>query len=250
LRWITLPSLLIVHDENSFIKPLLHYLGMLDGWEFTDFKFNNKTVEAIKNLDQSEIHFLVFSKMVNKKTLSELKFIRENNPLIKILYIGEQLKHRDFALLHEAGVNFCLVGENVCINLINSLEHLWENHWKRIPDVLLYKSRQELHPRAKKVLNFIENKSLKYLNISNISSFVGISESYLRAEFRKYFGMSFRVFKQKLLSYYEEKLLFEESLKPINIYEILKYKNLSGFSRSFKKRHGISCRKYFDTFDS
>ena len=67
-----------------------------------------------------------------------------------------------------------------------------------------------------------------------------MSESYFRKEFKKYFNLSFREFKARLMNHYESMLLFEKHLKPYHVSEILNYKNISSFSRSFKIRNGSS----------
>ena len=55
---------------------------------------------------------------------------------------------------------------------------------------------------------------------------------------------SFRKFMQRVINYYEDIIFKKVNLSAKNISKILGYSELSSFSRSFKKRKGISPTKY------
>lgn len=240
-----MPRILIIYNSYEQIVNLNFFLQNLENWQINYFYSNEEYSQNFHGyFKDNEIHFLLFSKILNQRSFMELKTFRNNYPLLQILYFGPELKHREFAKLYDIGINFCVIGENRHANIIVSLEHLWANHWRRIPSYILNKERSCLSARAKKILEFIENKPISYMNISSLSSFLQISESHFRYEFKNQLGINFRNFKKQLITYYEEKLLIEEGLKPSLVFEVLDYNNISGFSRSFKRRHGISWRNF------
>jgi len=120
------------------------------------------------------------------------------------------------------------------------LKKLFAERWKKIPEGLFKYDYDILPSRAKRILRFIENTPIKLFNTEHIAKHLRMSQSHFRKEFKNYFGINFRQFKQILLGHYEDILLFERNLKPRNVYQVLDYKNLSAFSRSFKTRHGKS----------
>lgn len=240
-----MPKLLFVSDFNEIRNEIRKLSGDLSHWHIQSVttRIDINRIEEIF-LQDGELHFLIFSKSLNPDTLHELQLIKKKMPLLQVLFYSPSLNNRQFARLYEAGITCCIIGENRLENLIQLLEELWERHWKRIPDSILRTNRSDLSARAKKILEYIENKPLRDFNINAIAHYLELSESHFRAEFKNTVGMSFREFKQKLFFHYESVLLFRNKLKPIEIFTTLDYKNLSAFSRSFKARHGLSWRKF------
>ncbi len=234
-------SLLIIHNSNNLSQEQEEVLDRLAEWNlfFVDgYEFSIDTIS--KKIRNEEIHFLLYSRDLDMNSSVKLSRIHKIFPLLTIIYYHSQLKSGEFADLYQAGIDYCIIGDARQVHLVKTLSKLWADHWKRVPRSLLHYASEEMPPRAKQILKYIENKSIRHLNTTAISDALHISESHFRSEFKKYFNHSFREFKQLLFSHYESVLLFEKEIKPKAVFEILDYKNLSAFSRSFKMRHGHS----------
>ena len=234
-------NLLVVHNSfSAFHKDseLFHYLAEWD-IHFLD----NSTLSHIEIksfIRDKEINFILISCEWDEKNLGLVEKLRTTYPLLTIIYYYSYLKNGEFAELHDAGINFCVIGEDREQNLVITLNDLWKHHWRRIPEALKPRINNHNSVWAKKVLDYLEKKPIKNLNTIDVSLHFETSDFNFRNEFKKVFSQSFRSYKQKLLEHYENVLLFEKKLKPINVYESLNYRNLSAFSRSFKARHGQS----------
>jgi len=196
--------------------------------------------ELEQRIIKHESHFLLFAVELNDDAFLQLSYIHHKFPLLNIIYYYSQLKNWEFAELYKAGINYCIIGDARQIHLIRTLNQLWDKHWRRIPSHLYENGLHPLPKRALSILNFIENQPIRYFNSIDLALHLSISESRFRSEFKRFFNVSFRDFKQALFSHYETVLLFEKNLKPKEIFGILDYKNISAFSRSFRSRHGES----------
>lgn len=234
-------SLLVLQNTHSLANEESDLLDQLARWEIHFLNDHQLSAGQITRLIKTnEILFLLFSREWQTESRALMAELRRAHPLMAIIYYYPQLRSGEFAELYNAGFEYCIVGDSRQINLIKTLNQLWETHWRRIPQQML-SQRDEYNPkRMKQILNFIEKKPIKMINAKNIAEALHISEGQFRAEFKKYFTRSFREFKQDLLRHYETILLFDKKLKPKDIFEDLDYKNISAFSRSFKSRHGRS----------
>lgn len=234
-------SLLIIHNSNNLNQEQDEILDQLSEWNLFFIDGNQFSIESItRKIRNEEIHFLLYSRDLDMGSSAKLSRIHKEFPLLTIIYYHSQLKSGEFADLYQAGIDYCIIGDARQVHLVKTLSKLWAEHWKRVPQSLLHLTHDEMPPRATQILKYIENKSIRQLNTSDLSDALHISESHFRSEFKKYFNHSFREFKQLLFSHYESVLLFEKEIKPKAVFEILDYKNLSAFSRSFKMRHGNS----------
>jgi len=236
-----LSNLLVIHNQQSSILGISDTLEQLPSWDIhylhLDTIDNASIHDKILNYT---IHFVIIVKEISNQTLNLAKSIRDQNPLISIIYYNSQIKDEEFAQLYLSGVNYCFVGDSRQLNLLKTLQKLWLNHWRRIPQDLLINTDILLSKRSKKTIELMETQAIKKLSSNQLSKCLNISESHFRLEFKNQFNQNFRNFKQQLLFHYESILLFEKKLKPREIFDILNYKNLSAFSRSFKSRHGRS----------
>ncbi len=234
-------NLLIIHSDSSLSWGEGKFLHQLEKWNFYYLNQLNPDISTVTSLlSQKDIHFLVYAQSLNSFSLVQLNKIRQHFPLVHIIFYNSQLKSEEFAELYIAGVDYCIIGDARQINLLNTLQKLWKTHWKRVPLSIFPDKTPALTDRGRKIIFHIETHPLSEINSNAIASSLNISESHFRAEFKKLFGISFRRFKQRLVAHYETKLLFEKHLKPREIFDVLNYKNISAFSRSFRLRHGIS----------
>ncbi len=234
-------NLLVVdNSETSFIEKE-EVLNQLQGWTISFSGNNHSSPEALIHfVAESDFYFVLYSQDLHESSLKQLSALRRTFPLVRIIFYNSQMKSEEFAHLYLAGVDYCVIGDARQFHLIKVLRELWQNHWKRIPLNIIPEKAFPLSSRDQMIINLIETHPVKNFTSNHIADYLNISESHFRAEFRKAFLMSFRNFKQKVLYHYESELLFQRNLKPKEIFDVLDYKNISAFSRSFKTRHGQS----------
>ena len=238
-----LPIALICDEGQGKAKGLEGNLSNLQGWDIISSSLRGLVPPFIDNdKNQCDLHFIIYSRKLDSDTCNELVSIRQQMPFTFIIYYYRCLLDQQFTLLAELAINSCIIGIHRRNYLKELLPHLWQKHWKRIPDSIYPTETSTLSARAKKVLMHIEDHALDQFNLQSLADHLHISQSHFRAEFRHSFGINFRDFKQRLLNYYESVLLLNNDYKPNLVYKLLNYSNLANLSRSFKKRHGKSWR--------
>ncbi|KAA3617211.1 MAG: AraC family transcriptional regulator [Calditrichaeota bacterium] len=234
-------ALIVYYEHQEELDDLSMVLRGQNGWDFQYFDSGQFSVNDITTqLIDEEINFLICTKVFSSKIVMDLCQLYERFPLLTIIYFNPVLKDGEFAELYKAGIKYCFVGEQRQNNLNIALKKLFAERWKKIPEELFDYDYELLPSRGKRILRYIENTPIKLFTTEHIAKYLRMSQSHFRKEFKSYFGVNFRQFKQTLLCHYEDILLFERNLKPRNVFQVLDYKNLSAFSRSFKTRHGKS----------
>ncbi len=234
-------ALVIYYESQEELNDLNSVLHGQNMWEFQYFDAKEYSAYDLeRHITEEEINFLVCTKDFSSVNVKELYQLYERFPLLTIIYFNPVLKDSEFAELYRAGIKYCFVGEQRQANLNKALRKLFAEHWKKIPENLFDYNYESLPSRAKRILRFIETNPLKHFTTDHMAKHLRLSQSHFRKEFKLYFGVNFRQFKQTLVGHYEDILLFDRNLKPGNIFQLFDYKNLSAFSRSFKTRHGKS----------
>lgn len=237
-------NLLVTHNGSSTESLRDETLYQLERWNIQYLDLRTHGPASIRShIQKNDIYFLLVIKDLSDGVLNDLSLLRKTFPLLSIIYYSSQTKDQEFAQLYLAGIDYCFIGDARQLNLVKTLQKLWKNHWRRIPQDLLINSDSFLSERVSRISQFLEQAPIQKLTSGELAKHLNISESHFRLEFKKYFHQNFREFKQKLLFHYESILLFEKKLKPREVFNILNYKNLSAFSRSFKTRHGSSWQK-------
>ncbi len=240
-----MPSLLVYYSSQEQLDDIQKVLRGVDGW---DIHYAQETATPFDQLNNwirhDEIQYLICTVNMNPELAERLRMLRYRHPMLTTIYYNEALRQNDFLDFAEAGVGKVFLGQERHIQLTDTLEEEARNHWRRIPSHFAGIDRQNLPPRAERILRFMERAPIRRITIEDIAENIRISPSHLRKEFKQYFKLNFREFKQQLLSHYETILLFEKKLKPGQIFELFDYKNLSAFSRSFKARHGVTWQKF------
>ena len=238
-----MPIALICDEGQGKTKGLERYFSGLQGWKVHNSLFRGLLPPFVDNdKNQYDLHFIIYSRELDSDNCKEIYEIRKQMPFAFIIYYYRCLLDKQFMLLTELEVNSCIIGIHRKNYLSELLPHLWQKHWKRIPDSIYPSEASTLSPRAKKILTHIEDHALDQFNLQTLSGSLHISQSHFRAEFRHNFGINFREFKQRLFNHYESVLLLNNDYKPNIVYKLLNYSNLANLSRSFKKRHGDSWR--------
>ena len=231
-----MPRLLFFSSSGSPDDDQL--FNFLPDW---DVIYVSSEIESFNHLSlllkDNEIHFIVFALPLSETNMDLILNLMQNFPLVPIIYYAASLHSKNFQLLQRMGIKHCVVGDGRQLLLIDTLQELWQKHWKRVPHHLLPVNKSDF---IKKVVEIIQNEPIRNLNIHFIAQKMGLSDDQIREMFKKQFGQNFRAFKQALLDHYETHLLFKKGLKPGKIYSALNYQNLSAFSRSFRIRHGSS----------
>jgi len=239
-----MPTALICYSQGENIRELINSLSSLDDWDIFPHNLHTNDVKNIAfEFRHIDLHYLIYTGQLNPESILDLRIILENNPWTHIIYYHPVLMNQQFRRLAEIGVNSCIIGVERKKYLKKTLENLWLKHWKRIPEGIYNGSKSLRTARAKKIISFLENKPITECTSLKIANHLKISQSYLRAEFKAYFGMNFREFKQKLFIHYESELLLEQNYKPSEVCKILNYKYIANYSRSYRMRHGNSWRR-------
>lgn len=238
-----MPIALICDEGQGKAKSLEHNLSNLHGWDIHSSSLRGLVPPFVDNdKKQYDLHFIIYSRKLDPDSCKELVMLRQQQPFTFIIYYYRCLLDQQFMMLTELAINSCIIGLYRKNYLRDLLPHLWQKHWKRIPDSIYPAETSTLSPRAKKILIHIEDHAFCQFNLQTLADYLNISESHFRAEFRHDFGINFREFKQRLLNHYESTLLLNNDYKPNVVYKLLNYSNLANLSRSFKKRHGDSWR--------
>ncbi len=234
-----MPALAVIYEHEEVLMDLNIVFRELSGWDFYHFDSLTGGLSDFKsNIKNYEISFIVVATPLKDAHTALLADIHAEFPYVKMLFYGQSLQNGTFERFEICAIQHCAVGQNRHDSLLRILRQLENQHWRKIPYDILGVKLKNLPPRAKRILRYIENMPIQKCTVEEISKVIRISQSHFRKEFRVYFGMNFRHFKQLLIGYYEDRLLFELNLRPGQIFELLNYKNLSAFSRSFHSRHG------------
>jgi AraC-like DNA-binding protein/CheY-like chemotaxis protein len=110
-------------------------------------------------------------------------------------------------------------------------------------DILFADARGGKSSSLKKVLSYINENLYMPLQLSEVASFVQVSESHLSSNFKRKMGLSFVTYVHQL-KIREAKHLLEQGDLVHKVSERLGYESPSYFSKVFKKQEGISPEQY------
>jgi AraC-like DNA-binding protein len=159
-------------------------------------------------------------------------------PQVYFIYYYHSLNINNFEYTNFTNFSFIVIGENRIILLSEIILNLTRSYWKKIPYEKFNISYENLSPRLKRVMNYIETHDLKRCGTAEIADYLNISQGYFSQEFKRETKKTFRGFMQKLLDHYELLIFDRLKLSAKATAKILGYSELSSFSRSFKKRKG------------
>ena len=189
-------------------------------------------------------HLFILISDLDHQILQKISSAQLHIPGLSIVFYNHSLNFIDFPDIFHASKVKMIIGENRKADFGNLLEQLKLNFWRKLPYQKLGIAFDSLSPRMKKAMHYIEFAPISDCNISNIAEYLSISSGYFSQEFKRETCKSFRSFMQKVIDYYENLIFSNANLPAKNISQILGYSELSSFSRSFKKRKGISPTKF------
>lgn len=165
-------------------------------------------------------------------------------PGLSSIFYNHSLNFVEFPFISSNSKVKMIIGDNRRSNLKELIKSLKNNFWRKIPYGKMGIEFDALSPRMKNVIQYIETAPISDCNINAISSYLNISAGYFSQEFKRETKKSFRAFMQGVIDYYENIIFSQVNLPAKSISRILGYSELSSFSRSFKKRKGISPTKF------
>ncbi len=199
------------------------------------------TLSEIEN-DFNFLFLLVHN--FHKLSLEKLSALQEIFPAVAIILYNDSLISDALTQIgHFNGVHL-LIGPDRSAFLQRTVRQIMDTHWRKIPLKTIGVQAETLSPRIRKAIRFIEEHRLNECTLVNLSAHLGISAGYFTQEFKRETGYSFRKFIQLTLHYYEDRVFPELNISAQNMAKILGYSELSSFSRSFKRRQGISPGKF------
>ena len=230
----------IVSEDSKIIEECSSIINEIGKIEIQIFPALVAT--AINNAAQNLL-FIVLTE-INEQNLSVLTKTQKMFPDVTIILYNRSLNLSNLNQLNHLSLFYLIVGEERLKILQQTVEKLKKNYWRTIPFEDFGIQFDRLSPRIQRALKFVETADIGECNISGIADYLNISPGYFSQEFKRETGQPFRSFMQKVLAYYEDLILTKANLPAQKISQMLGYSELSSFSRSFKKRKGISLTKY------
>ncbi len=201
-------------------------------------------LDALSEVENDFNFLFVLIHNFHKLSLEKLSALQEVFPAVAIILYNESLISDALTQIgHFNGVHL-LIGSDRSAFLQKTVRRIIETHWRKIPLKVIGVNAEALSPRIQKAIQYIEEHRLNECTLINISAYLGLSAGYFTQEFKRETGHSFRKFIQLVLHYYEDRVFPELNISAQNMAKVLGYSELSSFSRSFKRRQGISPGKF------
>lgn len=168
------------------------------------------------------------------------KYIEKFTPETQVIVYNRTLAVDDLGMINDFNDLKLIVGENRQKDLQTLIQTIINNYWRKIPYEELGIDWSAISPRMRQAMHYMETCDIRDLNSHSIAKYLNISPGYFSQAFKKETGQLFRDFREKLLTYYGEQVLSRYKLSAHKISRLLGYSELSSFSRSFKRRQGVS----------
>lgn len=173
-------------------------------------------------------------------SVNKIKEMNDTFPATAIILYNHSLFLGQLESLEDITDTHVVIGDERKFNLDKTLKHIINSHWRRLPLKEFNITESRLSPRIREAIAYVERNKLDVCTLPIIAQHVGLSAGYFSQEFKRETGYTFRGFIQRVLVYYEERVFVNLNLSAFKMAKLLGYSELSSFSRSFKKRRGIS----------
>lgn len=224
---------ILISDDQSVRDECAQIILELKGIEL--IKLNHP--DELK-LIENDYNFLFI--LINDFKHISLKQIKDNFPATAIILYNHSLFLGQMKGIENLSDIHVIIGENRLKNLNRTLAQIKNLYWRRLPMEKFGIDRPALSPRMQEAIRYVEENKLDACTLNKIAAHIGISAGYFSQEFKRETGYSFRAFIQRALVYYEEEVFVKLNLSAMKMAKLLGYSELSSFSRSFKKRRGVS----------
>jgi YesN/AraC family two-component response regulator len=201
-----------------------------------------KTVDELGSIESYANCLFILITDPHQKTMQRIKQLQI--PGVVVLLYNHTLALGSVKEMGELAEVKLIVGENRQHILYEVIQKLKRTYWRCIPLERFNIDITMLSPRIVSALKYIESVDMSDCTTNNIAAHLHINPCYFSQKFKRETGVSFRSFMQKVLNYYEDYIFSKGNLPATNISQLLGYSELSSFSRSFKKRKGVSPTKY------
>lgn len=212
--------------------------------------FDDIEVEYYANLDNFRVDkptltylFAIVSDFSHIRQ-PQFKLLKEYVPDLQLIIYNRNLALNGVGDIEITSGLQLVIGEDRRHNLQRQITEIKNNHWRNIPLEELGIDKEALSARMKQAIRFMETSEINKLQSRQIARHLGISPGYFSQAFHKETGRSFRSFRQSVMDYYEAIILSRFNLSAHHVSRLLGYSELSSFSRSFKRRQGLSPTQY------
>jgi len=231
---------IIVSKDQNVREECKRLLEPLQGVQLS---FADDLYSLVKIENDYNFLFLLIHNF-HQLSLEKLIKLQEQFPAVAIILYNDSLISEALTKIgHFNGVHL-LIGAQRTTYLQKTIQQIMDNNWRNIPLDTFGIQRENLSHRMQQAIHFIEEHRLNECTLLNLSKHLGISAGYFTQEFKRETGYSFRKFIQRALIYYEEQMFPQLNISTRNMARVLGYSELSSFSRSFKRRQGISPDKF------
>jgi len=209
--------------------------------EIGNIHLNNLSkIEELEQIENDYNHLFILINDFTNITAKKVRMLRNFFPMVPFILYHRSFYTSSLESISDLSDIHIIIGENRVSKLRETLVQIKNSHWRRLPLDEFGIKREHLSPRIQRAIVFIEENRLDNCTLVNISKYAGLSAGYFSQEFKRETGYSFRSFIQRVLVYYEEEVFPKLNLSAVNMARLLGYSELSSFSRSFKKRQGVS----------
>ncbi len=209
--------------------------------EIGNIHLNNlNRLDELEQIENDYNHLFILISDFSNINAKRVRMLRNFFPTVPLILYHRSFFTSSLESISDLSDIHVIIGENRLERLRKTLLQIRDSHWRRLPLEEFNIDRERLSPRMQKAILFIEENKLDSCTLVNIAKYVGLSAGYFSQEFKRETGYSFRAFIQRVLVYYEEEIFPKLDLSAVNMARLLGYSELSSFSRSFKKRQGVS----------
>lgn len=232
-------GLIVTQDDKikQEVASLLSNVGGISG------DFVNSLDEIDKTNSYLDYLFILVSDL-NHQTIKNISDTQLRTPDLAAIFYNHSLNYIDIPEIARSSKIKLIIGENRKSSLNDLFVHLKKDFWRKIPYTKLGIKYDQLSKRMKNAIKYIETAPIRDCNLVAISNHLNISAGYFSQEFKRETNYSFRSFMQSVIDYYEAVIFKKVNLSAKDISVLLGYSELSSFSRSFKKRKGVSPSQY------
>ncbi len=201
---------------------------------------NLSKIDELERIENDYNHLFILINDFTGISAKKVRMLRNYFPTVPFILYYRSFFTSSLESISDLSDIHVIIGENRLEKLRETLIRIKDSHWRRLPLNDFHIDRESLSPRIQNAILFIEENKLDRCTLVNLSKHVGLSAGYFSQEFKRETGYSFRSFIQRVLVYYEEEIFPKLNLSAVNMARLLGYSELSSFSRSFKKRQGVS----------
>jgi AraC-like DNA-binding protein len=232
-------GLIVTQDKEirQEIAVLLSNVGEIEA----DFV---NSVSEIGETDALADYLFILVSDLNHQIIKNISDTPIHTPGLSTIFYNHSLNYVEIPEIARTSKVKLIIGENRRSNFNDLVVQLKNNFWRKIPYEKFGIKCENLSERMQEAMKFIETVPIRDCNIISISDHLEISAGYFSQEFKRETGFSFRSFMQTVLDYYEDIIFTKVDMPTKEISLLLGYSELSSFSRSFKKRKGVSPTKY------